>query len=135
MPGIISISWTVHRLKPESESYRFRSCRATSTAFAPGNPVRRRIAINSGSVSAVAPRASSFSRGRSSCGSSLIFKLGAPRSGTQLVEHFAERVAQLEERVRERVRGESVELCLCVAHRFIAGVERGPETTVGRVAL
>src|SRR2546423_3541016 len=135
MPGISSISSTVHRLKPESESYRFSNCRATSTAFAPGNPVRKRIAINSGSVSAAAPRASNFSRGRSSCGSSLIFKLGAPRSGTQLVEHFAERVAQLEERVRERVRGETVQLCLRVAHRFDTGVERGTETAVRRVAL
>ena len=63
MPGIASISLTVQRLKPESDPYRFRTCRATSTAFAPGKPVRNRIAINSGSVSAAAPRASSFSRG------------------------------------------------------------------------
>ena len=80
----------------------------------------------SGSINAVGPRASSFSRGRSSAGSSLIFKVAGdftPGSDTELVEHFTERVAQLEERIRERVRGETVELRLRVTHGFFAGIK------------
>ena len=53
---------------------RARSWRATSTAFAPGRPVRSRMAISSLSLSAAAPSAASFSRGRSSSGSSWIRK-------------------------------------------------------------
>jgi len=56
-------------------SPRVSNWRATSTAFAPGKPVRNRIAMSSLSLSAAAPRAVSFSRGRSSGGSSWIRKV------------------------------------------------------------
>src|SRR5207249_1911096 len=88
-----------------------RSCRPTSTAFAPRNPVRNKIAMSSASVRASTPRASSFSRGRSSCGISRILSgdmnqnVGAalvPRFNLdpQLIEHFRERLTQGKQRVR-----------------------------------
>ena len=46
--------------------------RARSTAVTPCWPVRRKIANNSASLSAPAPRASNFSRGRSSVGQSVM---------------------------------------------------------------
>jgi len=48
------------------------SWRARSTADKPLTPVRRNMASNSASLSAPAPRVSSFSRGRSSTGQSRI---------------------------------------------------------------
>src|SRR5690625_121659 len=48
------------------------NCRARSTALTPAQPVRRKIASNSASDSALAPRCNSFSRGRSFSGQSLI---------------------------------------------------------------
>src|SRR4051812_19139969 len=133
MPRIFFNSSTVQRLSPVSDWYFSRSCRATSMAFAPRTPLPSRIAISSGSISAAAPRARSFSRGRSAAGISLIFKLEgdfAPGSDTELVQHFTERVAQLEERIREGVRGDCVQLRLRVAHRFFTGVERRAERAI-----
>src|ERR1051326_1274943 len=126
MPRIFFNSSTVQRLRPVSDWYFSNNWRATSIAFAPRTPLPSRIAINSGSIRAAAPRASSFSRGRSSAGISLILIVGdfAPGSDTELVQHFTERVAQLEERIREGVRGDRVQLRLGVTHRFFAGVER-----------
>src|SRR4051812_18541250 len=111
MPRIFFNSSTVQRLRPVSDWYFSNSCRATSMALAPTTPLPSRIAINSGSMSAPGPRASSFSRGRSAAGISLILNVGgtlAAESDTELVQHFAERVAQLDESFRELVRGESV---------------------------
>src|SRR2546423_2712098 len=138
MPRIFLNSSTVQRLRPVSDWYFSSSWRATSMAFAPWTPLPRRIAINSGSTSADGPRASSFSRGRSAAGISLIFRVGGafvPGSDTELVQHFTEGVAQLEKRIREGVRGERVQLRLRVAYRFFAGVERGAERAVGRFGL
>jgi hypothetical protein len=45
----------------------------TSIAVRPGVPVRRKMASNSASLNASAPRCINFSRGRSSSGQSLIF--------------------------------------------------------------
>src|SRR6266513_870930 len=138
MPRIFFISSTVQRLNPVSDWYFSSSCRATSIALAPRTPLPSKIAINSGSINAVGPRASSFSRGRSSAGSSLIFKVAGdftPGSDTELVEHFTESVAQLEERIREGVRGETVQLRLGVTHGFFAGIEGGTKRAVGRLAL
>ena len=140
-----SISLTVQRLKPESEPYRFRSWRATSTAFAPGKPVRNRIAINSGSTRAEAPCARSFSRGRSLCGISLIFNVGAalaPRSvafirswsghkrplphsgsGTELIEQFPEGVTELEKRIDGLTGGERFQLALRLAHKIFSRID------------
>src|SRR5438045_1846558 len=137
MPRIFFNSSTVQRLSPLSDWYFSNNCRATSIAFAPWTPLPSKIAISSGSIRAAGPRASSFSRGRSSAGISLIFKVAGTfaGSGTELVQHFTERVAQLEERIREGVRGDSVQLRLRVAHRFFAGIERRTQRSVRRLAL
>src|SRR4051794_3183832 len=138
MPRIFFNSSTVQRLKPVSDWYFSNNWRATSIALAPRTPLPRRIAINSGSTSAAAPRASNFSRGRSSAGISLIFKAEgdfAPGSDTELVQHFTERVAQLEERIREGVRGDRMQLRLGIADRFFTGIEGCAESAVGRFGL
>src|SRR3954469_11863466 len=138
MPRIFFNSSTVQRLSPVSDWYFSSNCRATSIAFVPGTPLPRRIAINSGSMSAVGPRASSFSRGRSSAGISLILTVGkgfGPRSDTELVQHFTERVAELEQRIREGVRGERVQFRLGIADRFFAGIEGRTKGAVGRFVL
>ena len=51
---------------PRKEPNILSSCRAISTALMPRTPTRNRIATNSASVSASAPRESNRSRGRSS---------------------------------------------------------------------
>src|SRR5438477_4096928 len=138
IPRIFLNSSTVQRLSPVSDWYFSSNCRATSMALAPRTPLPSKIAINSGSISAAGPRARSFSRGRSSAGISLIFRVAGdltPGSHTELVEHFTEGFAQLEERIREGVRGETVQLRLGVTHGFFAGIERRSKRAVGRFAL
>src|SRR3990172_11535183 len=51
---------------------RFNRSRARSTADLPRTPVRKKMASNSASERLAAPRASSFSRGRSAAGQSVI---------------------------------------------------------------
>ena len=116
MPLIFASSCTVQRLSVSSEPYFSISCRATSTALAPSTPVRKRMAISSASFSATAPRAASFSRGRSSFGISRIFSCAilshagksrpgpAKNSTAQLFEQFLQRLAQAEKGVDTTVR-------------------------------
>jgi len=61
-------SYCLNPATARSEPNSLTSCRPSSTALVPLKPIRRRIASNSASVSACAPRRSKRSRGRSPSG-------------------------------------------------------------------
>src|SRR5450432_2663622 len=102
------------------------------------------MAISSASLSAPAPRAASFSRGRSSFGISrilsgavisLVGKIRRRPAGNlaaQLIEQFTQRFAQREKRIDATVRGERREFGLGGADQFRGGFDGSAERAVGR---
>src|SRR4029077_2726758 len=144
IPLIALSSLTEQRLNSAKDLYFSRSSRATSITFIPRRPVRRRIAINSGLVSASGPRASNFSRGRSSCGISRIFScaiefgasgVSAATSDAKLIEHFAQHVAETEQCLGVRTRFNSIQCVLRLANQVAPSGDRFIERSIGRAIL
>src|SRR5262249_10437604 len=142
IPLISLSSLTEQRLSSANDLYLSSSSRATSITFIPRRPVRSRIAINSALVRASGPRASNFSRGRSSCGISRILscainqnswraellrrrtrglaEFDPPLKGishAKLIEHVAQGVTEGEQRIGVGIRRDSVQRALRFANQ------------------
>src|SRR6476660_2500057 len=144
-PLIFASSLAEQRLNLPNEPYSLINCRATSIAFAPLVPVASRIATSSASLKALAPRAASRSRGRSSFGISrilsgaVISRTGKMRRARQLAaelfEQLDQRFAQAEKGVHPAIRFKRPQLALCVPNQLAPGLDRRPKRAVGRRVL